>query len=165
MGMFDPGASTCIYMYVCWTFMRVCIFVMGLIHLSGLQQREPVPQWGTHWGVWQWHKVTDRLRWIGGQWAGCADSVVNPSMWKSIVVYFFKHKHARLFIVKLGRVNIKVFLTCLSLFWLLWKAICTPCCFHTDRANPDCILTKIEGDWEEDEGLIQEKRHQLVERG
>lgn len=50
-----------------------------------------------------------------------------------------------------GEVNIKVFLTRLSLFWHVLKVLCAACYCHTDRLHPDrfyllCILT--EQDWE-----------------
>lgn len=55
-----------------------------------------------------------------------------------------------------GEVNIKVFLTYLSLFWHGLKALSTPCHCHTDRLRTDrfnllCILT------EQEQGTYQEK--------
>lgn len=56
-----------------------------------------------------------------------------------------------------GEVNIKVFLTYLSLFWHGLKALSAPCHCHTDRLLTDrfnllCILT------EQEQGTYQEKQ-------
>lgn len=61
-----------------------------------------------------------------------------------------------------GEVNIKVFLTYLSLFWHGLKALSAPChChpdrLHTDRFNLLCILTEQEQEtyWEKNKEALQ----------
>lgn len=67
-----------------------------------------------------------------------------------------------------GEVNIKVFLTRLSLFWHVLKGLCAACHCHTDRLHPDrfyllCILTEQDRERETERGQTGGKNKEVLQ--